>query len=620
MNDRRFPPMPYATSGISDPAGGSISSGTMRIALAQINPTVGDLPYNVRRHQAFIERARSAGATLVVFPELSVIGYPPRDLLLKPQFVQDNLDAVAAIARGVSGIDVIVGYAERNADPAGRPLHNAVAVLRDGKIASKHFKTLLPTYDVFDESRYFEPGPMNATENLFKVNGTIIGQSICEDLWNDENLIARRLYHRNPIADLNAAGAELLVNASASPFVVDKQRFRVELFGEQVRRFGKPLVYVNQVGGNDELIFDGNSMVFDAGGNVIARAKAFEEDLLVVDLNAGGTGVPPVPDQGRVAHATQDIYQALLLGLRDYTRKCGFKSVVLGLSGGIDSALTAALAVDAIGRDRVVGVALPSRFSSDHSVDDARQLAANLGIAFHVIPIAAMHDAFEQTLAASFAGRPADVTEENLQARIRGATLMAFSNKFNHLLLTTGNKSEMAVGYSTLYGDMCGGLNLIGDVPKTTVYELSEWINKQAGREVIPANTIHKAPSAELRPDQTDQQSLPPYPILDAILHRYVEEDRSAADIVADGFDPATVMKVIRLIDRSEYKRRQAAPTLKVTSRAFGTGRRMPIAQRYEQPVPDATPHTAQEVLDAGTPKVAEPVVNAGWGYDPEKD
>ena len=586
----------------------------MRIALAQINPTVGDIPHNVRCHQAFIARAKSAGADLVVFPELSVTGYPPRDLLLKPQFIQDNLDAVAQIARGVSGLSVIVGYADRNPDPVGRPLYNAVAVLRDGKVVSRHLKTLLPTYDVFDESRYFEPGPMNATENLFTVAGTVIGQSICEDLWNDENLIARRLYHRNPIADLNAAGAEVLVNASASPFVVDKQQFRVELFGDQVRRFGKPLVYVNQVGGNDELIFDGNSMVFDAGGNVIAKAKEFEEDLLVVDLDHPGSP-PPTASAG-----VESIYHALLLGLRDYMRKCGFGTVVLGLSGGIDSALTAALAVDAIGRDKVFGVALPSRYSSGHSVDDARQLADNLGIDFRVIPIGAMHDAFEATLAGSFAGHPADVTEENLQARIRGATLMAFSNKFNHLLLTTGNKSEMAVGYSTLYGDMCGGLNLIGDVPKTTVYELSEWINRHANREVIPGNTIHKPPSAELRPDQHDQQSLPPYPELDAILHRYVEEDHSAADIVAGGFDPATVAKVIKLVDRSEYKRRQAAPALKVTSRAFGTGRRMPIAQRYVQPIAVTTPHTEQQKLDAGTPQVQEPMVNAGWGYDPEKD
>ena len=427
-------------------------------------------------------------------------------------------------------------------------------------------------------------------------------------------LIARRLYHRNPIADLIAAGAELLVNASASPFAVDKQAFRVELFVEQVRRFGVPLVYVNQVGGNDELVFDGNSMVFAADGTVIARAKAFEEDLLVVDLDRPGP--PPAVAAGGV----ESIYHALLLGLRDYVAKCGFKSVILGLSGGIDSALTAALAVDAIGAGRVVGIAMPSRYSSDHSVADARLLAANLGVAFDVVPIGAMHDAYEATLSGPFAGPVAGLTEENLQARIRGATLMAFSNQYDHLLLTTGNKSELAVGYSTLYGDSCGGLNLIGDVPKTTVYELSEWFNRRHGRAVIPENTIHKPPSAELRPGQTDQQSLPPYPVLDAVLHRYVELDQSAAEIVAGGFDAATVMRVIKLVDRSEYKRRQAAPVLKVTSRAFGTGRRMPIAQRYVQPTPDTVPHTPQAVLDAGTPQVQRPMANAGWGYEPEAD
>jgi NAD+ synthase (glutamine-hydrolysing) len=559
----------------------------MRIALAQINPTVGDIPGNTRLILRDIERAKDAGAKLVVFPELSVIGYPPKDLLLKAQFIEDNLRAVRSIAASVHGIAAIVGYAERNTAPIGRPLHNAVALLRDGQIASRHLKTLLPTYDVFDESRYFEPGPVNATENLYKLDGVMIGQSICEDLWNDEKLIARRLYHQNPIADLNAAGAEILVNASASPFVVNKHQFRLELFSAQVRRFGKPLVYVNQVGGNDELVFDGNSCVFDAAGNVIAQAKAFEEDLLVVDLSI--MGVSPMAaniNHGRDAHDTKTIYQALILGLRDYVRKCGFKSVVLGLSGGIDSALTAAIAVAALGKDKVVGVAMPSRFSSDHSVNDARQLAKNLGIAFHIVPISTVHDAYESTLAPSFQGLAADVTEENLQARIRGGLLMAFSNKFGHLLLTTGNKSELAVGYCTLYGDMCGGLNVIADVPKTTVYELSHFVNQQAGRDIIPASTIHKAPSAELRPNQTDQDSLPPYDVLDGILHRYVEEEKGATEIVADGFDPTVVLRVIKLVDRSEYKRRQAAPGLKVTSRAFGFGRRMPIAQRYEQGLP----------------------------------
>jgi NAD+ synthetase len=567
----------------------------MLIALCQINPTIGDIAGNCAKIIQFVGRAREQGAALAVFPELAVTGYPPKDLLLKSQFVDDNLRGVREIAASVSGIDVIVGYAERNPEPIGRPLHNAVAVLRDGKIVSRHFKTLLPTYDVFDESRYFEPGPRDERENLVRIGDAIVGQSICEDLWNDEKLVPRRLYHQNPIADLNAAGAEILVNASASPFVVNKHAFRLELFSAQVRRYGKPLVYVNQVGGNDELVFDGNSVVFDAAGNVIAQAKAFEEDLLIADVPfQRGAGFQPVkPPHVEVIDAAgtsqisdsavESIFHALVLGLRDYVHKCGFKSVVLGLSGGIDSALTAVLAVEAFGKDKVVGVAMPSRYSSDHSVSDARQLASNLGIEFHVIPIKTIHEQYEQTLAPVFAGRDPDVTEENLQARVRGALLMAMSNKFNHLLLTTGNKSEMAVGYCTLYGDMCGGLAVISDVPKTTVYKLSEFSNRKAGREVIPSSTITKPPSAELRPNQTDQDSLPPYDILDAILHRYVEEEKGAAEIVSEGFDAAMVDRVIKLIDRSEYKRRQAPPGLKVTSRAFGFGRRMPIAQRYEQ-------------------------------------
>ena len=563
----------------------------MRIALAQINPTVGDIAGNLRKHLDFISRAKQGGANLVVFPELSIIGYPPKDLMLKGQFVADNLRAVQVLASKVSGIDAIVGYAERNAQPIGRPLHNAVAVLREGRIISRHFKTLLPTYDVFDETRYFEPGPKDERENLVRVGDMTVGQSICEDLWNDEQLIARRLYHQNPIADLISAGAELLVNCSASPFVVNKHDFRLELFGAQAKHFGKPIVYVNQVGGNDELVFDGNSVVFGADGKVIAHAKDFVEDLLFVD-------VPPM-SHARDGHATrrgiESIYQALILGLRDYVQKCGFKTVVLGLSGGIDSALTATLAAHALGPDKVTGVAMPSRFSSDHSVNDAKQLAANLGIEFHIVPIKEVHDAYEQTLGPTFrkdarsADSPLgdDLTEQNIQARIRGALLMAFSNRYNHLLLTTGNKSEIAVGYCTLYGDMCGGLAVISDVPKTTVWELSKWINQHLGRDVIPTSSITKVPSAELRPNQTDQDSLPPYELLDAILHRYVEEEKGAAEIIAEGFDPATVTRVIRLCDRSEYKRRQAAPGLKVTSRAFGFGRRMPIAQNYEPLKPE---------------------------------
>jgi NAD+ synthetase len=580
----------------------------MRIALAQINPTVGDIRHNMRKILDYIGQAKAQGAEIVVFPELALIGYPPKDLLLKPQFINDNLRALQMIASRVKGIDAIVGYAERNTAPVGRPLHNAVALLRDGQIFSRHFKTLLPTYDVFDESRYFEPGPTeDKSANLIQVGGTFVGLSICEDLWNDERLIDRRLYHDNPLAKLSARGSQVLINASASPFVVQKHDFRRELFASQVKQFKQPLIYVNQVAGNDELVFDGNSMVLDAAGNVIAQAKEFEEDLLVVDVPAAKAGNRMETPSGGV----ESIYKALVLGTRDYVRKCGFKSVVLGLSGGIDSALTAAIAVDALGADKVTGVAMPSRYSSDHSVSDAKALAANLGVNFHVVPIKQVHDAYEATLAEVFKGLEAGLAEENLQARARGAILMALSNKFNHLLLTTGNKSEIAVGYCTLYGDMCGGLAVISDVPKTSVYEMCEWLNKSRGREIIPHNTIVKAPSAELRPNQTDQDSLPPYAILDAILYRYVELEESAGEIIAQGFDPPTVLRITKLIDRSEYKRRQAAPGIKVTSRAFGFGRRMPIAQNYEQPLPKPK-KDGDVAMEEGT--------EVGWGYEPAMD
>jgi NAD+ synthetase len=562
----------------------------MRIALAQINPTVGDIHANSRKILEFAQRAKVAGARIVVFPELSVIGYPPKDLLLKPQFIEDNLRAVERIAGGVSGMEVLVGYAERNCDPVGRPLHNAVAVLRDGQVQSRHYKTLLPTYDVFDESRYFEPGPRDQRNQVVRIGDVPMGLSICEDLWNDEKLIARRLYRENPLEDLTAAGAKIMINASASPFVVGKNDFRLRLFGEQAKRFARPLIVVNQVGGNDELVFDGNSVAFDAEGRIVAQAKDFDEDLVIVDLDQHGTGFQSASgfESPHPAATTgiETIYKALVLGLRDYVNKCGFKTVVLGLSGGIDSALTAALAVAALGAQRVFGVAMPSRFSSEHSLADARTLAENLGIDCQLIPIESVHESYLQTLAPAFAGRAPDVTEENLQARVRGALLMALSNKFGHLLLSTGNKSELAVGYCTLYGDMCGGLALISDVPKTTVWELARWINHRAGRELIPRSSIEKVPSAELRPNQTDQDSLPPYDLLDEIIERYVEAERSASEIIAEGFDAATVTRVIRMIDRSEYKRRQAAPGIKVTSRAFGFGRRMPIAQNYQQSIP----------------------------------
>ena len=552
----------------------------MKIALAQINPTVGDIRANTAKILEFCSRAKTQGATVVVFPELSITGYPPKDLLLKPSFVDDNIRAVERVAEGVDpDLTVIVGYAERNTAEVGRPLFNAVAVCRGGRVVSRHFKTLLPTYDVFDESRYFEPGPTDRANKVVDIAGTQVGLSICEDLWNDERMLPNKLYAADPIGDLARSGAKLLVNASASPFVEGKHDFRLKLFASQCAEFGVPLIYVNQVGGNDELVFDGNSLVLDHHGNVIAQAKEFEEDLLIVDMAAKSSGAQQRIETHTVGIAS--IHKALVLGLRDYAKKCGFKSVVLGLSGGIDSAVTAALAVEALGADNVVGVAMPSRFSSDHSIADAVLLAKHLKIACHTIPIEPMHAAYEHALQGMFAGEAPDVTEENLQSRVRGGLLMALSNKFGHLLLTTGNKSEIAVGYCTLYGDMCGGLAVISDVPKTDVYKLSRHLNVVAGRELIPIGSITKPPSAELRPDQTDQDSLPPYDMLDAIIDRYVEQEEGAAQIIAAGFDSAVVTRVIKLIDRSEYKRRQAAPGLKVTSRAFGFGRRMPIAQNY---------------------------------------
>jgi NAD+ synthetase len=565
----------------------------MRIALAQINPTIGDIAGNLKKHLDAMEAARAKGAEVVLFPELSILGYPPKDLLLKPSALSLAQEALVRIAAAAQGITAVVGYAEKNLASAGRPLHNAVAVVSNGQVLAKRFKSLLPTYDVFDESRYFEPGP---DVELTPIRETPVGISICEDLWNDEKFLERPLYHFNPIAELAKEGAKFLFNISASPFVLGKNDYRHKLFGHQARRWNMPIAYVNQVGGNDELIFDGNSVIFDAQGNVIAQAKDFEEDLLVADLPPAGGGAA----EGTVAHhgtllgapvpreGIASIHAALVLGLHDYTKKCGFSKVVLGLSGGIDSAVVAALAAEALGPKNVMGVALPSRYSSDHSKGDAATLAERLGIEFHTIPIEAPHKGMEAALAPLFAGTTEGIAEENIQARLRGAILMALSNKFGHMLLTTGNKSEVAVGYCTLYGDMCGGLAVISDVPKTMVYDLANHINdlwKKTHRlpeGPIPHNTITKPPSAELRPNQKDQDSLPPYDILDALIERYVEQEQPVSVIIASGHDPATVHRVVRLIDLSEYKRKQMPPGLKVTSRAFGFGRRMPIAQRFD--------------------------------------
>jgi len=548
----------------------------MRVALAQINPTVSDLSGNRDLIVAKIREARGESADVVIFPELAVMGYPPKDLLLKPAFVADAQRTVEDIARHCDeSITALVGFAEANPEPAGRPLFNSVARCRGGRIVEIHRKTLLPTYDVFDESRYFEPAGSHAVAVVpAKSGGVRMGISICEDLWNDADFVRRPLYHANPVVESAREHAQLVVNVSASPFVVEKQAYRERLFGGQAAKHRLPIVVVNQVGGNDELVFDGASCAFNARGEPIARAKAFAEDLLVVDLDVGAKAgrIEPYPD------ATASIHDALVLGTRDYVRKCGFSEVVIGLSGGIDSAVTAALAVEALGPKSVHGVALPSRYSSEHSLEDARALAVNLGIRLDVIPITQMHAAAEQTLSAVFAGLEVDVTEENVQARIRGVLLMALANKFGKLRLTTGNKSELAVGFCTLYGDMCGGLAVISDVPKTTVYDIGRLINQRAGREVIPARTFEKPPSAELRPNQTDQDTIPPYPVVDAVIQNYVEQEKSLDEIVALGFERELVARIIRMIDGAEYKRRQAAQGLKVTSRAFGFGRRMPIA------------------------------------------
>lgn len=552
----------------------------MKIALAQLNYIVGDIPGNSEKIIAAMDRARQAGAALVVFSELAVVGYPPKDLLAKPKFVRDNEQAIEWIAQKAHGIAALVGFVRHNPRPDGRSLFNAAALLQDGRIAAEHYKALLPTYDVFDELRYFEPSPAVQPIRVEAAGQSLdIGVTICEDLWNDPRFLKRRLYHRNPLSEVVDAGAKLLVNVSASPFERAKHAFREKLFGAQISDFGVPLAFVNQVGGNDELIFDGASTFFAADGRVVARAKAFQEDLLLVDTDTlnGGARCEPYPDE------TAAVFSALTLGLKDYVHKCGFKQVVLGLSGGVDSSLVACIAVEALGADAVHGVAMPSQFNAEASLTDAKNLADALGISFRVVPIERIRQVFDAELETIFDNLPRDVTEENIQARIRGNLLMALSNKYGWMLLTTGNKSETAVGYCTLYGDMAGGLAVISDVPKNMVYRLCRYYNEWKGRQIVPESVFTKAPSAELRPNQTDQDSLPPYDLLDGIIHLYVEENRSAEEIAAAGFDATLVRQVIGMIDRNEYKRKQAPPGLRVTSKAFGCGRRMPIAQRYRQ-------------------------------------
>jgi len=542
----------------------------LRIALLQIDPTAGDLDGNARLVLGAVRDAQALGADLMVTPELALMGYLPRDLLMSEGFVRragQKLDAMAAELRGAPPL--LVGVATINPADMGRPLFNSAVLLREGAVGPAFHKMLLPTYDVFDEDRYFEPA---AQPQILELGGWRLGISICEDVWNDRDFWKRRRYHQDPIEVLAKAGVGAIVNLSASPFTVGKQLLREQMLGHMAQKYGLPVAIVNQAGGNDDLIFDGHSGAFDAQGRMFARARGFGEDVIVADL-AQSTGTIAAEDFEPEA----EIWPALVLGVRDYARKTRFRQVLLGLSGGIDSALTAAIAADAMGPENVLGVLMPSTYSSAGSVDDSLELARNLGIRTVTLPIADIMQTCDATLAEVFRGRQPDVTEENIQSRIRGTLLMALSNKFGSLLLTTGNKSEMAVGYCTLYGDMNGGLAVIADLPKMMVYRVARWRN---GRKPdIPEAIFTKAPSAELRPGQTDQDSLPPYELLDQILELHVEQSKSAEEIVARGFDAATVRRVVKLVRNAEFKRKQVAPVLKVTSRAFGTGWRMPIAR-----------------------------------------
>ena len=541
----------------------------MRIALAQINTTVGDIQGNRARLLAEMDNACRLGAELVLFPELTLTGYPPRDMLGIHGFVDANLAALHDIASRSGRTGAVIGFVDRNTLGEGREFHNAAALVAEGKTLGIVHKTLLPTYDVFDEDRYFEKSREN---RVILFHGRKVGITICEDAWNAEDFWPRPLYSTDPVRALVESGADLLVNISASPFEMNKPRFRHSMLLEHVRRHRVPMLYLNLVGGNDDLIFDGNSLVIGGRGNLIAQARSFQEDLLLADPDSSS-------DQAyREGDSVQDLLDALVLGTRDYARKCGFHSAVLGLSGGIDSAVTACVAAEALGPGNVLGVSMPSIYSAQASHNDAQTLARNLGIEFKVIPIQPLFHEYIDVLAPLFGDRPPDTTEENLQARIRGNILMALSNKFGHLVLSTGNKSELGVGYCTLYGDMAGGLAVISDVPKTVIYRLAAHINRE--RAIIPRNTVDRAPSAELRPDQTDQDTLPDYAVLDAILRLRVEEQMAVDEIAARGFDRGTFAEVVKMIHGSEYKRRQAAPGLKVSQRAFGTGRRMPIASR----------------------------------------
>ncbi|MEM9507579.1 MAG: NAD+ synthase [Cyanobacteria bacterium P01_E01_bin.35] len=549
----------------------------MKIAIAQLNPTIGDIKNNAQQIVAAADNAAKQNIRLLLTPELSLCGYPPRDLLLYPGFVELMSQEVQAItAQLPNNIAVLIGTVETNphAHSKGqKPLYNSMALLDGGEVKQIFHKRLLPTYDVFDEDRYFEPG---YEANYFTLDKIKIGVSICEDLWNDEQFWGKRSYQVNPIEELAQLGVDLIVNLSASPYTVGKQKLREAMLNHAAISYHKPIIYANQIGGNDDLIFDGNSVAFNNAGDIVIHAKAFETDLIVVEWEQLMS--PSSVENKEIEDTNQEIYRALVLGVKDYARKCGFTKAILGLSGGIDSALVATVAANALGAENVLGVLMPSPYSSDHSVNDALDLVANLGIKSQKLEIKEAMTAYDKILDPMFAGTEFGIAEENIQSRIRGNLLMAIANKFGYLLLSTGNKSEMAVGYCTLYGDMNGGLAVIADVPKTRVFKLCRWLNRH--QEVIPQNIITKPPSAELKPEQKDSDSLPPYEILDDILERFVCQHQSTTEIIKAGHNAETVNKVIKLVTRAEFKRRQSPPGIKITDRAFGTGWRMPIAKK----------------------------------------
>jgi len=545
----------------------------MKIAICQINTTVGDFDGNVAKVLEALGKAKAADCAIALFPELTLTGYPPRDLLDRLSFFQAAQKALEKVAQASQGILAVVGTILENKE-TGNPLYNAAVAVKDGRVLHVYKKVLLPNYDVFDEARYFAPAPK--PEAPFTHGGLKVAVTLCEDIWNTEGLFTNRLYAKDPVEELAKAKPDLVLNLSASPFHFAKLSMRQALLKDVTRKTGAPVLYCNLVGGNDELIFDGCSMVLDAAGNLFQQAKAFEEDLLIFDTENPSLK-PALPPESETAK----IHRALVLGTRDYVRKCGFQKVLIGLSGGIDSALVAAIATEALGPEAVMGITMPSPFSSKGSVDDSKTLAQNLGIELREIPITPLFEEALRTLAPAFEGKPKDTTEENLQARLRGLLLMALSNKFGRLVLSTGNKSELSMGYCTLYGDMCGGLAVISDCPKGLVYQLARHVNR--AKEIIPAASLTKAPSAELRPNQTDQDSLPPYDLLDGILRLYIEENQPTEKIVKAGFDAKLVKDILKKVDQNEYKRRQMAPGLKVTTKAFGVGRRVPIAQKFKE-------------------------------------